>query len=103
MDFLQLLTENFWITVVLLLFIITIVSVVLGIWLEAFKIGTRSRQKFLELRNEELRLQLKLEQQKKENLGISPVADRPLPKEASWDEQAQSGYEMGYQQQQQRG
>ena len=99
MDFLKLLTDNFWVTVVLLLFIITIVSVVLGIWLEAFKIGIRSRQKLLELRNEELRLQLKLEQQKKENLAEPLPANRPLPKEASWDEQVQTGYDMGYQQQ----
>lgn len=99
MEFLKILAENFWITVVLLLFVITIVSIVLGIWLEAFKIGTRSRQKLLELRNEELRLQLKLEQQKKEKPTDSPMANRPLPKEASWDEQSQTGYEMGYQQQ----
>jgi ABC-type siderophore export system fused ATPase/permease subunit len=64
MDFLKILTDNFWTTVVLFLFIITIVSIVLGIWLEAFKVRTHSAQKMQELRNEELRLQLKLAQQK---------------------------------------
>ena len=52
MDFMKLLTQNFWTMVVLLLFIITIVSIVLGILLEVYKVRTRSIQKILELRNE---------------------------------------------------
>ncbi len=99
MDFMKYLTEYFGMTVVLLLFVITIVSIVLGILLEVFKVSIKSRQKMLELRNEELRLQLKLEQQKKENRAGPSAADFPLPKESSWAEQSQTGYEMGYQQQ----
>ena len=99
MDFMKLLTENFWTMVVLLLFIISIVSIVLGIILEAYKVRNKSRQKMLELRNEELRLQLKLQEQKKEQpAGLSP-SDFPRPKESSWAEQLQANYEMGYQQQ----
>ena len=99
MDFMKMLSENFWTTVVLLLFIISIVSIVLGILLEVYKIRIRSGQKLQELRNEELRLQLKLEQQKKENRTGFPAADFSSPKEPTWGEQAQTGYEMGYQHQ----
>jgi len=99
MDFMQWLSNNFWLTVVLALFIISIVSIVLGIWLEAYKASIRASEKRLELRNEELRLQLKLEQQKKENAaGPSPV-NLPKPRDPSWEEQSQVQYEMGYQQQ----
>ena len=98
MDFLKLLTANFWITVVILLFIITIVSIVFGIFLEIYKTSIRASEKRMELHNEELRLQLKLEQQKKENMGSSPPMNLPQPKEPSWEEQSQIGYEMGYQQ-----
>ncbi|MGH2497863.1 MAG: hypothetical protein ACRDIV_24440 [Ktedonobacteraceae bacterium] len=99
MDFLKMLTANFWTTVVILLFIITIVSIVLGIILEMYKTSIRASQKKMELRNEELRLQLKLEQQKKGNVLDSPQANHPQPKEPSWEEQSQVHYEMGYQQQ----
>ncbi|HZR40889.1 MAG TPA: hypothetical protein VFB12_12265 [Ktedonobacteraceae bacterium] len=101
MNFLALLTQNFWVLVALLLFIITIVSIVLGILLEAYKARIKSRQKILELRNEELRLRLKLEQQKKDTSDRPAARGFPLPKESSWDEQPQAHYEMGYQQQQQ--
>lgn len=96
MDFLKLLADNFW----FMLFIIVIVSVVLGIALEAYKASIKSRQKMLELRNEELRLRLMMEQQKKEQRTGAPSVDVIPPKEASWQEQAQTSYEMGYQQQQ---
>ena len=99
MGLLQTLTENFWTTVVLLLFVISIVSIILGIALEIYKVRSRYGQKMLELRNEELRLQLKLEQQKKENLAGTSMANHPLPKEPSWAEQSQTSYDIGYQQQ----
>jgi hypothetical protein len=99
MDFMQWLSNNFWLTVVLALFIISIVSIVLGILLEAYKASIRASEKRLELRNEELRLHLRLEQQKKENIGSTPAPKLPLPKEPSWEEQSQLHYEMGYQQQ----
>ena len=79
--------------------IISIVSIVLGILLEAYKASIRANEKRLELRNEQMRLQLKLEQQKKENAtGVSPV-NLPNPRDPSWEEQSQVHYEMGYQQQ----
>ena len=100
MDFMQWLSNNFWLAVVLALFIISIVSIVLGIMLEAYKASIRAGEKKQELRNEELRLQLKLEQQKKENIaGVSPT-NLPNPRDPSWEEQSQVRYEMGYQQQQ---
>jgi membrane protein insertase Oxa1/YidC/SpoIIIJ len=99
MDFMQWLSNNFWLTVVLALFIIAIVSIVLGIWLEAYKASIRASEKKQELRNEQLRLQLKLEQQKKENTaGVSPI-NQPNPRDPSWEEQSQMQYGMGYQQQ----
>ena len=99
MDFIKLLSENIWTTIVLLLFIISIVSIVLGILLEAIKVIAKSTQKTHELRNEELRLQLKLEQQKKENPAGPRAADLSSPKEEpSWAEQTQASYEMGYEQ-----
>lgn len=98
MGFMQILAANFWTTVILMVFLITIVSIVLGIWLEAYKVKSKASQKMLELRNEELRLRLMLEQQKK-GTHVSVPAE---PKEPSWEEQSPLNYEMGYQQQQQR-
>jgi hypothetical protein len=100
MGFMQMMANNFWLTVVLLIFIISMVSIVFGILLEVYKTSIRASEKRLELRNEELRLQLSLEQQKKENIGGSPSPKLPQPKEPSWEEQSQLHYEMGYQQQQ---
>ncbi len=99
MDFLKWLAANFWISVALMIFVISIVSIVFGIILEAYKATIKSRQKMLELRNEELRLRLMMEQQKKEQRTGTPMADATPPKEASWQEQAQTSYDMGYQQQ----
>lgn len=102
MGFFQMLAANFWLTVVILIFIVSIVSIVLGILLEAYKASIKASQKRMELRNEELRLQIQLEQQKKGiPPGPSPVAPVNLsyPKEATWAEQSQTGYEMGYQHQ----
>ena len=99
MGFIQMLTNNFWTMVVLLIFVISIVSIILGIFLEAYKTSERAREKRMELRNEELRLQLKLEQQKKGNLASPFPEDHPQPKDPSWEKQSQIHYEMGYQQQ----
>ncbi len=99
MDFFQWLASNFWLTVILCLFIISIVSIVLGIMLEAYKASIRASEKKQELRNEELRLQLKLEQQKKENTASVSPTNLPGPRDPSWEEQSQVRYEMGYQQQ----
>ena len=98
MDFLRILTDNFWTMVILLLFIISIVSIVLGIFLEAYKASVKADQKRMELRNEELRLQLMLAEQKKEDRAGSPPANLSMPKEPSWEEQSQINYETGYQQ-----
>lgn len=99
MDMMQWLSSNFWLTVVLALFIISIVSIVLGILLEAYKASIRASEKKLELRNEQLRLQLKLDQQKKENAASPSPVNLPNPRDPSWEEQSQVQYEMGYQQQ----
>lgn len=102
MDFFQMLAANFWLTVAILLFIISIVSIFFGILLEAYKASLKANQKTMELHIEEMRLQLQLEQQKKENLaGSGPAANLYTPKEPTWAEQSQTGYELGYQQQQQ--
>ena len=99
MDMMQWLSSNFWLTVVLALFIISIVSIVLGILLEAYKASIRASEKKLELRNEQLRLQLKLDQQKKDNAASPSPVNLPNPRDPSWEEQSQVQYEMGYQQQ----
>ncbi len=101
MGFMQLLTANFWTMVVLLLFIIAIVSTVLGILLEFYKTSIKAGQKRQELRNEELRLRLQLEhrQPKNEPLAGSLAADIPQPEDMLWAEQPQTHYQAGYQQQ----
>ena len=99
MDFIKIVSENLGTMILLGIFTITIVSIVLGILLEVYKVSLKYRQKMLELRNEQLRLQLQMEQQKKENLAGSLAEDLPLPKEEpSWPEQTQSSYRMGYEQ-----
>ena len=102
MDFIKMVSENLGTMVLLMIFTITIVSIVLGILLEVYKVSLKYRQKMLELRNEELRLQLKLDQQKKEHPAGSSgswAQDPPFPKEEpSWPEQTQSSYRMGYEQ-----
>jgi hypothetical protein len=50
-------------------------------------------------RNEELRLQIQLAQTRNEyseTHGMSHVSD-PVPRDASWDDQTQAPYAMGYQ------
>jgi hypothetical protein len=99
MDFVKMLAENLGAAVVLMLFIIAIVSIVLGIVLEAYKVHMKYRQKMQELHNEELSMQLQLRQQKKEHMSGPWLPDSPLPKEEpSWAEQTQSSYKMGYEQ-----
>jgi type II secretory pathway pseudopilin PulG len=102
MDFIKMMSDNLGTTFILMLFIIIIVSIVLGILLEAYKVSLNHRQKTQELRNEELRLQLKLDEQKKEHPAGSSGSweqDPPMPKEEpSWPEQSQSSYRMGYEQ-----
>ena len=99
MDFIKMVSENFVTMFLLMIFTITIISIVLGILLEVYKVSLKYRQKTLELRNEELRLRLKLDQQKKEHPTVSWAEDLPLPKEEpSWPEQTQSSYRMGYEQ-----
>ncbi len=99
MDIMKYLTDYFWMTIVVMIFILSIVSIVLGVLLEMLKVTIKGRQKRHELRIEELRLQVQLEKQKKENRAGPAAANVPLPKESSWEEQSQTGYEMGYQQQ----
>ncbi len=60
------------------------------------------RERMQEKRNEELRLllQLKNAEEKRPKMNNSPAsASRPLPKDMPWDDQTQTTYEQGYQQQ----
>ncbi len=60
----------------------------------------RHKEQMQDKRNEELRLQLQLEQADQERLGRQRylLSSDPLPKEASWEDQVQTPYEIGYQQ-----
>ncbi|WP_201388544.1 hypothetical protein [Ktedonobacter sp. SOSP1-85] len=98
MNFMTIMAQNLFLSVALMIFMITMVSIVFGILLEVYKVNLRARQRMQELRNEELHLQLQLEQQRGTSRGKPSRDDLPHPKEtASWDEQPQSNYEMGYQ------
>jgi|GEM_PF-1354839 type II secretory pathway component PulJ len=101
MDFIQLLASNFGFAIMFLIFVIAIVSIVLGILLEFYKTTLKARQRMQELRNEELRLRLQLEhrQPKNEPLADSQASDISQPQELSWAEQPQAHYQAGYQQQ----
>jgi membrane protein insertase Oxa1/YidC/SpoIIIJ len=101
MDFIQLLASNFGFAIMFLIFVIAIVSIVLGILLEFYKTTLKARQRMQELRNEELRLRLQLEhrQPKNEPLADSQAADISQLQEMSWAEQPQAHYQAGYQQQ----
>ncbi|HEY1352097.1 MAG TPA: hypothetical protein VGF67_20950 [Ktedonobacteraceae bacterium] len=59
------------------------------------------RERLQEQRNEELRLQIRLEQGRRERAApeVSVQAANPLPKDIPWDERAQTNYEQSYQQQ----
>ena len=97
MGFLKILTDNFWASVVLMIFILAFCFGLFGLMLEAYKTRSRDRQKRMELRNEELRLQIMLEQQKNGHLADSSPTYHSMPKEPSWEEQSQINYDMGYQ------
>ncbi len=60
----------------------------------------KHRERMQERRNEELRLQIQLEQMRNTHAGRPNVPSQSdvLPKDASWEEQIQAPYEMGYQQ-----
>ena len=60
----------------------------------------KHKENMQDKRNEELRLQLQLEQVRHERLDVQrpPLSPDALPKEASWSDQVQTTYEMGYQQ-----
>ena len=99
MDFLKLIFDNFVeVVIFLLLFGGSIGALLRWFFHHLFK----HRERIQELRNEELRLRLELEQARKEQSGIkTPVASSgPLPKDISWDDHVQTTYEQGYQQQQ---
>ena len=96
MDILQYLGEHFW---VILIFFFVFGGSVWGAVQWIMHRIFQHREHMQEIRNEQLRLQLQLEQTKLERLRAS----RPTsgPKEASWDEQAQATYDTGYQEQKQ--
>jgi hypothetical protein len=97
MDLLNALFNHFWeVVIFLILFGGAIGSALRWLIARAYKHFETMQDK----RNEELRLKLQLEQVRKEQLAMQsgPRGRKPQPKDASWDEQVQSTYEMGYQQ-----
>jgi hypothetical protein len=60
----------------------------------------KHKENMQDKRNEELRLHLQLEQARNEHFGAQelPRSANSAPKDASWEEQVQTPYEMGYQQ-----
>ena len=97
MQVLQLFFDHFWETVLFLFFFGG------SIWAAIQWIIRRSlkhREKMQELKNEELHLQLQIAQMNQESFLKKPFhSSSPMPKEASWQEQGQTAYEMGYQHQ----
>jgi hypothetical protein len=59
------------------------------------------RERMQEKRNEELRLRIQLEQVSRErsNVREPSYSSDPLPKDTPWNDQVQTTYEQGYQQQ----
>lgn len=99
MDFLKLLFDHFW-EVIIFLFLF---GGSIGALLRWFvRKSFEHRERMQEKRNEELRLRIQLEQARNErsNLRAPVKSSDPLPKDASWDDQMQTAYEQGYQQQQ---
>lgn len=98
MDFLKLIFDHF-IEVIIFLFLFggSIGAALRWFFRHLFK----HRERIQELRNEELRLRLQLEQARKEPSDVKIPADSsdPLPKDISWDDHVQATYEQGYQQQ----
>ena len=97
MQVLQLFFDHFWEVVLFLFFFGG------SIWAAIQWIIWRSlkhREKMQELKNEELHLQLQIAQMNQESFLKEPFhSSAPMPKEASWEEQGQTAYETGYQQQ----
>ena len=64
----------------------------------------KHRERMQERRNEELRLQIQLEQMRNTHTSRQnmPLSSDSSPKDASWEEQIQAPYEMGYQQMKQQ-
>jgi hypothetical protein len=97
MDIINALFDHFWeVVIFLILFGGAIASALRWLISRAYKHFEVMQDK----RNEELRLKLQLEQTRKEQLEMqrSFRTRKPQPKDASWDEQMQSPYELGYQQ-----
>lgn len=98
MDFLHLLFDHFF-EVIIFLFLF---GGSIGAALRWFvRHSYEHRERMQEKKNEELRLKIQLEQTRHERLSAQRGANPsvPLPKDAPWEDQVQSSYEMGYQQQ----
>lgn len=99
MDFFKLLFDHFF-EVIIFLFLF---GGSIGAALRWFiRHSFQHRERMQEKRNEELRLKIQLEQTRSEHANAKKLAksSAPLPKDVSWDEQPQTVYEQGYQQQQ---
>jgi hypothetical protein len=99
MDFLNLLFEHFW-EVIIFLFLFG--GSIGGALRWFIRHSFEHRERMQEKRNEELRLRIQLEQVRNEHADLRKPLNPsdPSPKDISWDEQAQTTYEQGYQQQQ---
>lgn len=98
MDFFKLLFDHFFeVIIFLFLFGGSIGAAVRWFIHRSFE----HRERMQEKRNEELRLKIQLEQAKNERLSSqrAVASATSLPKDASWNDQVQGPYEMGYQQQ----
>jgi hypothetical protein len=96
MGFFNLIFDHFWeVVIFLILFGGSIGAALRWIIRQSFEHHERMQEK----RNEQLRLQIQLEQARNERISTQrpPVASDPLPKDASWDDEIQTTYEMGYQ------
>lgn len=98
MEVLQALFDHFWLIII---FLFLFGGSILGAIQWAIQRSLKHREHMQELKNEELRLQLKIAQMNKK-ASTSPVPPVPAPKEVAWEEREFLRYEAGYQQQQQQ-
>lgn len=100
MDILNLLFDHFFEVIVFLFLFGGSIGAALR-WL--VRKSFEHSERLQDMRNEELRLKIQYEQTKNEQRNTPHVAtpSDPLPKDASWHDDVQPTYEMGYQQQSQ--
>lgn len=98
MEVFQLLFDHFWL---IILFLFLFGGSIWGAIEWTIRRSLKHRERMQELKNEELRLQLKIAQMSKKE-STHHVLPSSAPKEVAWEEREYSHYEAGYQQQQQQ-